>query len=177
MKKLIALTILFSSVSAFACGSSVCTGDRVNFQNNVGTVVEVFNNGTVKINVDGHIGYEYKSANRLGKGVPCYKGVCANNRVNFSSYAGTVKEVFDNGNVKIDVDGHIRYEYKKVNKIGVGYRCSDKLCEGDRVNYGRHTGTVKEIFNNGNVKINTDGIVGYEYKNVRKLGYNLECYN
>lgn len=124
MKK-IALTILFSSVSAFACGSNVCTGDRVNFQNNVGTVVEVFNNGTVKINVDGHIGYEYK----------------------------------------------------KVNKIGVGYRCSDKLCEGDRVNYGRHTGTVKEIFNNGNVKINTDGIVGYEYKNVRKLGYNLECYN
>lgn len=177
MKNLIAMTILFSSISAFAYESTISTGDRVNFQNFVGTAVEVFSNGTVKIDVDDEPGYVYRTARKLGKRVKCHKEVCTGSRVNFNNYVGTAKEVFDNGTVKIDIDGYPGYEYKKVHKIGVGYRCSDKLCKGDRVNFGKRTGIAKEIFNNGNVKIDVDGEPGYAYRKVQTLGYNLDCHN
>lgn len=137
----------------------------------------MFKNGTLKIDVDDEPGYVYRTARRLGKRVKCYKEVCTGSRVNFNNYVGTAKEVFDNGNVKIDTDGYPGYEYRKVHKIGVGYRCSDKLCQGDRVSFGKHTGTAKEIFSNGNVKIDVDRVPGYAYRKVQTLGYNLDCYN
>lgn len=177
MKYSIVLLSLFGSMPALACEREICSGDRVNFGAYVGTAVEAFGNGNVKIAVDGYSGYTYKTANELGKGVPCFQGVCAEMRVNFGVYAGTAAEVFSNGNVKIAVDGYYGYTYKTTRQIGVGYRCSGGLCQNDRVNFGVYAGTAVEIFSNGNVKISVDGYSGYTYKTTGELGYELRCYN
>jgi hypothetical protein len=53
------------------CFKEICEGNRVNFDDYVGTAKEVFSNGRVKIKVDGYDGYSFRTANQLGYEIDC----------------------------------------------------------------------------------------------------------
>jgi hypothetical protein len=177
MKTFLILVSLLGALSSFACDNNLCKGDRVNFGTHTGTAIEVFSNGKVQIDVDGYIGYLNRRVSELGKGVHCNQKLCVNDRVYFESHVGTAKEVFSNGKVKIDVDGYTGYTFRKVGQLGIGFRCSGNLCVNDRVYFESHVGTAKEVFSNGEVKIDVDGYTGYTFRKVGQLGYELRCYN
>jgi hypothetical protein len=123
----------------------------------------------------------------------CTESPCKGDKVQFRLQAaketypaiGKVLTVFSNGQVEIDVDGRDYHVILDRNDIGIAFRCSGRLCKGDRVQFRLQaaketypaTGKVLAIFSNGQVHIDVDGRDSHVFLNVSTLGYELNCYN
>lgn len=172
MKKLVVIVLLLTSFNLFAYFKNYCANDRVNFANYAGVILEIFNNGNAKIELDNQLGIVFKNIDTLGLGVKCNEHICQDYRVIFSQYTGTVIEVFSNGNAKVKLDytnGHI--QFKKVSDLSVEVNCLEDLCKGDRVNFEHYTGNALELYSNGIVKILLDNRLGLVFKNYKTLGF------
>lgn len=88
------------------CVGSICVGKRVvDHENDLGSVLEVFENGKVYIDYDTHSKHYVMSRGKLAAGVECYDGICVGNRVvDHESDYGSVLEVFENSKAYIDYD-------------------------------------------------------------------------
>lgn len=177
------ITFLFSS-NAFAFSpfnsskSRVCKNDRVVFDNHFsGSVVEVFNNNTVKISSDYHNSYQIRDIRDIGVAKRCVEKVCVKSRVNFDNiHTGSITEIYDNGIVKISSDNHNSYQYRRIQEIGVENRCVENLCKNNRVNFDHNfVGSVVEVFDNGIAKISSDSHNPYQYRNIQALGIARKC--
>jgi membrane protein implicated in regulation of membrane protease activity len=175
MKKMILIASIMSSFAFASTAGKICERDRVNFGSRVGTALEVFSNGKVRIDMDDSYTNAYKNVSELGRGVNCFKRVCRNDRVNFGSRAGRVLEVFDNGTARIDMDDSYTNSYKDVSEIGKGFRCVEDICQGDRVEFNGRVGKALEVFDNGIVRIDMDDSYTNAYKEMSDLGYEVRC--
>jgi len=175
----LAISLLISTnVFAYSSSSRVCKNDRVVFDHNFsGTVVEVFNNGTVKINSDSHNSYQIRNIRDIGVARRCVEHLCANSRANFdNSFSGLITEVYDNGIVKINSDSHSSYQYRRIQDIGAENRCLANVCKNDRVNFDYNfSGKVEEVYDNGMVKINSDSHSSYQYRQIQDVGVARRC--
>ena len=160
---------------AFASAGRICERDRVNFGAKVGTALEVFSNGKVRIDMDDSMTNAYKNVSELGRGVNCFSHICKNDRVTFNSRAGKVLEVFDNGTARIDMDDSMTNAYKDVSEIGKGFRCVEEICQGDRVEFSGRVGKALEVFDNGIVRIDMDDSMTNAYRSMFDLGYETRC--
>jgi len=180
MKIHILLALQLISAQAFACNTSLCSGDRVVFENekgDTGVVLEVFNNGKATVDWDDFLKNSTVPTNTLSKSVICNEYACRDNRVVFSNSkgdTGKVLEVFENGQVKVDWDDFINHSVVKGSDVGVGFRCNGDLCVHDRVVYNNaanDTGTVIEVFANGKVKVDWDSYSNNSVVKMSDLGY------
>lgn len=92
--------------------------------------------------------------------------------------AGTVREAFTNGTVKVDFDTWGGYKYRDIGSLGKGVRCHNGLCQNNRVvdpYYG--AGNAEEVFTNGTAKVNFDTWGGRKYRNIGSLGVGVDCYD
>lgn len=111
------------------CNQRLCVGDRVNdtasnLQQNVGKVVEAFENGMVSVWFDGHLGYSKRHHSELGKGYRCIEEYCVG--ALFKDKTGTIGkivELFDNGNVRVSRDGQNTNEVFYLWEINAELRC------------------------------------------------------
>lgn len=184
MKSLIFTTLLMVTTAAMACTSkNICPGDRIiTSKNYTGDVLEVINDNKIKVYLDMGSFYHYLSQKELSKGVKCHQDICVGDRINetpsnIRMYVGKVVEVFDNGKAKVWFDGWLNYSVRARSDIGIGYRCIEKLCKGDRVSdTAGITGTVEEIFDNGNIRIFYP-LRKYKYSvlPINELDINLNC--
>ena len=101
--------------------------------------------------------------------------LCKDDRVNYGTKVGTVKEVFSNGNAQIKFDGDDNFSYLQVRGLGKGVPCVGEICKGDRVNYGTVSGKVEEVFTNGRAKIKLDEQKEYAFNMTVRLGKSFEC--
>lgn len=88
------------------CVGSICVGKRiVDHENDLGTVLEVFENGKVYIDYDNLSKHYVLSRGKLAAGVTCLSGVCEGARIqDYENDYGTVLEVFENNKAYIDYD-------------------------------------------------------------------------
>lgn len=167
------------------CFKGLCIGDRLHFlsessNNRVGKAIEIFNDGTIKIDSDYSPHWEYRNISKVAKGVNCNKRICKGDRIQFfssdgSHHSGKVNEVFTNEMLKIDSDYSKFWKYRLLKDVGKSFRCVESTCVGDRVIYNNHTGSVVELYDNGNVKIDSDYSSYFVYKNQKQLGLGVEC--
>jgi hypothetical protein len=153
----------------------LCSNDRViDYRDHVGTVVEVFSNGQATVDLDG-FGTYARSSSALGKGVTCDGHICVGDRViDSGDNVGTVKEVFDNGRSKVDLD-RFGTEIRSTSFLGKGFRCIENVCVNDRAIDNRNKrGTIKELFDNGKSKVYLDGFGTY-IRSFYSLGIKLNC--
>ena len=99
------------------CFEEICEGDRViDHNNNEGTVVSVFSNGQIKIQLD-YFATSFRSHEQLSKPTICFEGICKGDRItDHHNNKGTVISVFLNGEIKIHLD-----------EFGISFRSYDQL--------------------------------------------------
>jgi hypothetical protein len=175
-----ALTLLIASAHSMADEKTICVGDRVHHAGyGSGRVVEVYSDGTAKINFDDYSGYVTRDTSRLGKSVRCQGEICVGNRIHDTGYgSGRVAEIYADGTAKIDFDDYSGSLFRRTDSLGKGIQCDGKICVGDRVHdSGYGSGKVKEIYTDGKAKIDFDQYSGYVFRRISNLGARINCSN
>ena len=178
----IALAVFTTTSSAFACqGPALCAGDRaIDADDNIGTVKAVYSNGKATIHFDNAGGQYVREVQDLGKGLPCVRHICRNDRVvDADENVGRVREVFSNGKASVAFDNAGGLYVREVRDLKKGRRCVRHICTGSRViDADDNVGTVREIFGSQHepqAKIAFDGAGGTYIRNVRDLGRAWRC--
>jgi hypothetical protein len=107
LNRLSAVALLFfASVSSWANQNTITANTRVyEAKQGTGTVLEVYADGTARVQFDIHAGDSFLSVKSLSIAVTCIDDVCANSRVHDSTLGGgTVREVFSNHIARVDYD-------------------------------------------------------------------------
>lgn len=179
MKSLIVLASILATSIAMACPSDrMCSGDRmIDSSENVGRVLEVFSNGQARVDLDRYTGTYIRQVNTLGKGVGCFQHICVGDRiVDSSENVGTVKEVFDNGKARVDLDRYTGTYIRQVNTLGKGFSCIESVCVNDRmIDSSQKTGRILELFDNGKARVDFDRYTGTYIRSFVSLGIQLNC--
>ncbi|MDD4973474.1 MAG: hypothetical protein PHY93_03945 [Bacteriovorax sp.] len=132
MKFFLVLIFLLGSFSSFASDKIIIKkGIRVVYDGSLGTtytgsVLEIFNNGKVRISPDGFFSTSsvQLTKSEIGIGFRCSGNLCVGDRVSFKGnlgdYSGTVLEIFNNGKVSISPDGFFSPSsvYRTVTELG-----------------------------------------------------------
>lgn len=109
------LTKPVSSVGGFSVGTRVLFAGSSVY---VGTVREIFANGTAAVRFDGYSGNDYIETKRLGHAMNCSGGICVGNRVIYNNqYTGTVREVFSNGYASVKFDGYSSVDHVTIRNL------------------------------------------------------------
>lgn len=107
------------------CNLHICMGDRIiDSSNYVGKAVEVFDNGRAKVSLDGYNIYYIRGISELGKGYRCIENFCKGDRIiDSSNYTGKAEEIFDNGQVKVSLDGFFNFYIRSFQSLGIELNC------------------------------------------------------
>lgn len=99
--------------------ASVCEGSKViDRLNRLGTVVAVYYDGRARVQLDGYYGTTVLKSDEMAPAVPCLRGICENGRaMDRLGRVGTVKFVFADGKVKIQLDGYWGMTDSTVNEL------------------------------------------------------------
>lgn len=160
------------------CYERICENDRIiDSSGNFGTAVEVFNNGKAKVSLDNYSGYYTRTISSLGKGQRSVDRLRQGDRViDSSGNVGTVKEVFNNGKARVELDSYSDTYIRSIDSLGKGYRCIDGICVGNRImDSSSNVGTVKELFDNGKARVELDRYSGTYIRSFDNLGIELRC--
>jgi hypothetical protein len=127
-----------------------------------GTVREIFSGGKVSILLDGNPSTTMVNIAQLAKGVKCFNGYCEKNRMVYKkAYVGKVIEVYSNSWIKVLLDGNSFYTVAPMLDSSKGLeesQCLKGACVGKRMVYqGSYPGVIKEVFEDGSLKVLLDG--------------------
>ncbi|MFV8259418.1 beta-sandwich domain-containing protein [Bdellovibrio bacteriovorus] len=110
------LVKVVSSVKGYSGGTRVLFNNGSGYY--VGTVREVFADGTASIKFDGYSDLSFIKVDRLGRQADCHKNICTGNRVILNGqYAGTVRSVYTNGYALVKYDGYSDASYTDVSRL------------------------------------------------------------
>lgn len=138
-------------------------GDRIITSGDyTGVVKEVFSNGKIKVTLDGYSGLNDYNESALSKAVYCTGRVCTGDRIITSGdYTGLVKESFENGKVKISLDGYSSLSTYTDTSISRSVSSYGGFYVGQRIiTSGNYTGKIVELFDNRRAKVSLDGYSG-----------------
>lgn len=185
---IINVSLLGKSMNCSYDAYSICRSDRVLYSsgsdNYVGSVKDVFSNGTAQIVFDGYSAASPIRIKELSKTVNCSaNGICVGNRVAFndgsSSYTGLVKEVYRNDKVSVVFDGYSSASIMSSKVLGKAQNCSNSICRGDRVIYNNGSndfiGSVVDAFSDGKAAVRFDGYSASSFVPANSLGKQVRC--
>ncbi len=110
------LVKVVSSVKGYSSGTRVLFNNGSGYY--VGTVREVFADGTASIKFEGYSDLSFIKVDRLGRQADCHKNICTGNRVILNGqYSGTVRAVYSNGYALVKYDGYTDLTYTDVSKL------------------------------------------------------------
>ncbi|WP_374028049.1 beta-sandwich domain-containing protein [Bdellovibrio bacteriovorus] len=110
------LVKVVSSVKGYSSGTRVLFNNGSGYY--VGTVREVFADGTASIRFEGYSDLSFIKVDRLGRQADCHKNICTGNRVILNGqYSGTVRAVYSNGYALVKYDGYTDLTYTDVSKL------------------------------------------------------------
>ncbi len=160
--------------------NSICRGDSViDNDNDMGVVLEVFNNGKVKIDYHKLRKHYIKSINNVSKEIRCYGQVCRGDQVvDNDNDAGTVLRVYENGRAYIDyfhLNKHYVRTIRQLSKSS-NNQCYGRLCKGSIViDNENDIGTILQVYDNGKILIDYIHLRKHYYKTANQLSLSYRC--
>ena len=115
-----------------------------------------------------------QDANSNTPAVETESEIAPGDRVIYKQTTGTVKETLNKSQLLVNLDQGLYSsgEDQVINSkdLAKGIECYKKICRGNRVALDGATGTVTEVFNNGEILVNFDGL--YAGGDNRVIHYN-----
>ncbi len=145
-------------------GARVCAGQRVvTTSNQLATVRNVFNNGTIIVLRDGYSSTDQYSVDNLSPEVRCYAqpegSICKQSVVITSSnQTGKALYAFANGKIQVLRDGYSSPDVYSASNVSPEVQSYGELYAQARViTSSNQTGTALKVFANGKTQVQRDG--------------------
>lgn len=162
------------------CQANQCVGERVLFDNGtkyVGVISLAFSNGVRQVRFPGYSEPSYLKGDKLHKAIQCVGDICTGERIIYSNgsdyFAGTVREIFTNGQVSIKFDGYPELSYLDHKQLQKSRSCAGDICVDARILFnngnGNYVGRVTEVYTDGTAKIKFEGYSEYSYIKASRL--------
>ncbi|MBC7660622.1 MAG: CotH kinase family protein, partial [Chitinophagaceae bacterium] len=156
--------------AAITMGGRVMDGDG-----KTGTVQDI-NGNTTRIVFDAKGDTQDRKIEEMGVGVKCDSGVCVGDHViDSNERIGDVKEVYNNGLVKMKITVTGESAVRASTTLGVATDCDTGVCQGKRGIDGERTGKITDVFDNGKARITHESTGNSYVRSTSKIGAAHRC--